>query len=92
MKINIKDYEECATEDEIIGSECQNENCGMYVDYETTDCPRCNAEDMIHDTSHEGLVCHSCKGYIEMYDSVHFLKDSISNKCLCVNCYDSLTK
>ena len=83
--------------DYAIAFEC--ENCGAYTDATRVDdvddpeCPDCGADAdmMIPDTSHEGMYCDFCHGFIDIWTDafVHDIPGGDSN-LMCQQCFDEL--
>lgn len=77
------------TEAEILSAECLS--CGWFedTDSEVAECPECDNEEVIHDTSFEGCECVECKLLFEPYDNAY---THVSNfePFMCEHCYDKL--
>lgn len=77
------------TEDELM--ECECNFCGWIFSDERLTCPKCNSEDIVNYSCHEGCICDICEHEFDMWEDYYsYVTPEFDNIIICEDCYDKL--
>lgn len=75
-------------EDYIIQADC--EDCGESYEEEVEECEVCGSDDIVNETSHEGLRCEPCQQYFDRWDNIMLGRVGEEPVAICDACYEKL--
>lgn len=84
MELTKKLFDELTFEEDFV-IECVCDECGHVHKDEVFNCNECGSEELLNETSHEGMLCSICGGYIDMWTDLYVNGDIY----VCENCYDN---
>lgn len=80
------------TKDELM--ECECNFCGCIFSDERLTCPKCNSEDIVICSCHEGCICDVCEHEFDIWEDCYThispITPTLDVYMICKDCYSEL--